>query len=175
MAGGPQISSRKARERLSSHGSRKDELILLCGDFSKSDAGLTNRVRGRRISSAPITGWEQFWSLGGTAFAGDRRIQPGKPRHATPGKQCNTSTRSHFAQSIDQALSSLSEVNAELVRLVVKGLHNDEIGRATGINERTVRSRLSDLYRHFEVTNRTELVGLLIEHGKQLEAAGLMK
>jgi DNA-binding CsgD family transcriptional regulator len=62
-------------------------------------------------------------------------------------------------------LNTLSPVNAELVRLVAKGLRNPEIERATGMKRRTIRAHLSDLFRQFDVTNRTELIGALIELG----------
>lgn len=58
---------------------------------------------------------------------------------------------------------SLSAGHLELVRLVAKGLRNAEIERVTGIKARTVRAHLSELYRQFDVTNRTELIGTLLE------------
>ncbi len=60
-------------------------------------------------------------------------------------------------------LRPLSPENAQLLRLVAKGLRNPEIEQATGMKRRTVRAHLSDLFRQFEVTNRTELVGVLVE------------
>ncbi len=61
-------------------------------------------------------------------------------------------------------LLGLSPKDAELIRLVAKGLRNCEIEHATGMKARTVRAHLSDLFRQFDVTNRTELIGALIEN-----------
>lgn len=83
--------------------------------------------------------------------------------------------RFHAAKGVENTLQMLSPVNAELVRLVAKGLRNTEIGRATGMKPRTVRARLSELYRQFEVTNRTELVGVLIELDRQIDPEPMVR
>jgi DNA-binding CsgD family transcriptional regulator len=63
----------------------------------------------------------------------------------------------------------LSPVNAEIVELVARGFKNPEIERATGMKRRTIRAHLSELYRQFKVTNRTELVAALM--GRRLTQA----
>jgi len=49
-----------------------------------------------------------------------------------------------------------------VLQLVTKGLRNSEIGEQLGISERSVKSYLSQLFLIFDVTNRTELVGVVL-------------
>jgi len=55
---------------------------------------------------------------------------------------------------------SLSQKQRDVLELCAKGLHNAEIGRALGISERTVRGYIGQLFLIFDVSNRTELVGV---------------
>ena len=86
------------------------------------------------------------------------------------GKEGFIATGMSLLGHVEATWPMLSPVNAQLVRLVAKGLRNPEIEQATGMKVRTVRAHLSELYRQFEVTNRTELVGALIERGIFSEA-----
>jgi DNA-binding NarL/FixJ family response regulator len=54
----------------------------------------------------------------------------------------------------------LTEHHQEILLLISKGLHNGEIARQLGLSERTVKGYVSQLLLIFDVTNRTELVGL---------------
>jgi DNA-binding NarL/FixJ family response regulator len=49
----------------------------------------------------------------------------------------------------------------EVLRLLCKGLRNAEIGAQLGISERSVKGYVSQLFLIFEVSNRTELAGLI--------------
>lgn len=55
----------------------------------------------------------------------------------------------------------LTEREAQLVPLVRQGLSNKAMARELAIAPSTVKTHLDNLYRKFEVTNRTELVGRL--------------
>lgn len=58
-----------------------------------------------------------------------------------------------------------------VLQLLCKGLTNPEIARLMGIKERTVKYYVSQLFSMFEVTNRTELAGLLANRGLEGPAA----
>jgi DNA-binding NarL/FixJ family response regulator len=51
----------------------------------------------------------------------------------------------------------LSERERDVVRLVVAGLSNDEIGRELGIARKTVETHLAHLYERYECRSRAEL------------------
>jgi DNA-binding NarL/FixJ family response regulator len=51
----------------------------------------------------------------------------------------------------------------EVLHLVSKGLRNAEIGHQLGLTERSVKGYVSQLLLIFDVTNRTELVGLFVD------------
>ncbi len=56
----------------------------------------------------------------------------------------------------DSAPPALTPRRLEVLRLVARGLTNDEIGQILGISRLTVKSHLSALFTSLEVTNRTE-------------------
>ncbi|MGH2445956.1 MAG: response regulator transcription factor [Candidatus Limnocylindria bacterium] len=60
---------------------------------------------------------------------------------------------------------SLSDREREVVRLVVDGASNDEIGTRLGISSRTVESHLRRLFERHGVASRTELASRAIREG----------
>jgi DNA-binding NarL/FixJ family response regulator len=72
------------------------------------------------------------------------------------------------AEDLEFALLDLPDRQVELIRLLAKGLRNHEIANALGIATRTVKALLSALFIRYDVTNRTELLGLLMEEGHSL-------
>lgn len=60
---------------------------------------------------------------------------------------------------------ALSPREREVVRLVVDGASNDEIGAALGISSRTVESHLRRLFERLEVVSRTELAARALREG----------
>jgi DNA-binding NarL/FixJ family response regulator len=60
---------------------------------------------------------------------------------------------------------SLSEREREVLRLVVEGASNDEIGARLGISSRTVESHLRRLFERHDVASRTELAARAIREG----------
>jgi DNA-binding NarL/FixJ family response regulator len=58
-------------------------------------------------------------------------------------------------------LADLTYRQLTVLRLVCKGLRNSEIASHIGLAERTVKTYVKDLFLIFDVTNRTELAGLL--------------
>jgi DNA-binding CsgD family transcriptional regulator len=69
------------------------------------------------------------------------------------------------AEDLEYALSGLHPRQADIIRMLAKGLRNHEIGATLGLSSRTVKAILSSLYLRYDVTNRTELLGLLMEQG----------
>jgi DNA-binding CsgD family transcriptional regulator len=69
------------------------------------------------------------------------------------------------AEDLEYALSGLRTRHADIIRMMAKGLRNHEIANSLGLSSRTVKAILSSLYLHYDVTNRTELLGLLMEQG----------
>lgn len=60
---------------------------------------------------------------------------------------------------------SLTEREREVVRRVVEGASNDEIGAQLGISSRTVESHLRRLFERHDVASRTELAARAIREG----------
>lgn len=60
---------------------------------------------------------------------------------------------------------TLSEREREVLRLVVDGASNDEIGARLGISSRTVESHLRRLFERHDTASRTELASRAIREG----------
>jgi DNA-binding NarL/FixJ family response regulator len=63
------------------------------------------------------------------------------------------------------AISRVTEREREVVRLVVAGRTNDEIGLALGIGAKTVESHLRRLFERFGLASRTELAARALREG----------
>lgn len=57
----------------------------------------------------------------------------------------------------------------DVIRLVAKGFDNMRISRELGIDERTVRSHVSDILTRWNATNRTQAANIARHHGLVLE------
>jgi len=62
-------------------------------------------------------------------------------------------------------LARLSERELDVVRLVVDGRSNDEIGTRLGIGPKTVESHLRRLFERFDLASRTELATRALREG----------
>jgi DNA-binding NarL/FixJ family response regulator len=62
-------------------------------------------------------------------------------------------------------LARLSERELDVVRLVVDGRSNDEIGARLGIGPKTVESHLRRLFERFDIASRTELATRALREG----------
>jgi DNA-binding NarL/FixJ family response regulator len=64
-----------------------------------------------------------------------------------------------------QGLARLSRRELDVVRLVVDGRSNDEIGARLGIGPKTVESHLRRLFERFDLASRTELATRALREG----------
>jgi DNA-binding NarL/FixJ family response regulator len=55
-------------------------------------------------------------------------------------------------------IKPLTEREAEILRLIAKGLSNSEVARVVSLSVATVRTHLEHIYEKLEVTNRVEAV-----------------
>lgn len=63
--------------------------------------------------------------------------------------------------SLPQRLSSLTERQRDILRLLIHGLSNKEIGRRLKLSHFTVRNHVSQLLRQLDVPSRKAVVALL--------------
>jgi DNA-binding NarL/FixJ family response regulator len=63
------------------------------------------------------------------------------------------------------AFPRLSAREQDVVRLVVDGRTNDEIGAALGIGSKTVETHLARVFERFDIASRTELAARVIREG----------
>lgn len=62
-------------------------------------------------------------------------------------------------------IQGLTEREREVLKLLVAGMTNKEIGKRLGIQEVTVKLHLRGIFRKFQVTNRTQALRIAIQHG----------
>jgi DNA-binding NarL/FixJ family response regulator len=70
-----------------------------------------------------------------------------------------------FAVRPRQAPERVSPRELDVIRLVVEGRSNDEVGAALGIGVKTVETHLRRLFERFSVGSRTELAARAIREG----------
>jgi NarL family two-component system response regulator LiaR len=70
------------------------------------------------------------------------------------------SRHSQFAERF-----ALTEMEVKIMRLVIEGLSNEEIGQITQLARETIKGHLKSLFRKLEVKNRTEAAVLAVREG----------
>jgi len=68
-------------------------------------------------------------------------------------------------ESDEGPIQGLTEREREVLKLLVAGLTNKEIGKRLGIQEVTVKLHLRGIFRKFQVTNRTQALRIAIQSG----------
>ncbi len=68
-------------------------------------------------------------------------------------------------KAIKPAESNLNERDLEVLRLLVEGLTNQDIGNRLSISEKTVRNRLSLIFRKLHLENRTQAALYALKEG----------
>lgn len=67
--------------------------------------------------------------------------------------------------ALPEMISALADKDIEILRLLGVGKTNQEIALDLGVTEKTIRNRLSMVFRQIGVSNRTEAALFVIEHG----------
>jgi DNA-binding NarL/FixJ family response regulator len=70
-----------------------------------------------------------------------------------------------FGVRPDRSRPRVSARELDVVRLVVEGRSNDEVGAALGIGVKTVETHLRRMFERFEVASRTELTARALREG----------
>ena len=83
-----------------------------------------------------------------TVYEGEKFIQPS----LTPMLNAGLISRAE----IDPKLNELTRREMEILKLIVEGLFNKEIGLKLDISERTVKNHISSIFKKIEVSDRTQ-------------------
>jgi two-component system, NarL family, nitrate/nitrite response regulator NarL len=71
---------------------------------------------------------------------------------------------------VQNALTTLTERERQIMRLVSEGLSNKEIGRRLNISDGTIKVHLHHIFRKLEISNRTVLAALAIAQNDRASA-----
>jgi two-component system nitrate/nitrite response regulator NarL len=89
-----------------------------------------------------------------------REIAEGQQRlPVLPSEQAISRGQSAFAEN---ALTTLTDRERQIMRLVSEGLSNKEIGRRLNIADGTIKVHLHNIFQKLEISNRTVLAALAI-------------
>jgi len=61
-------------------------------------------------------------------------------------------------------ITRLTEFELDILRLVAQGLSNEEVGLQLDLAEKTVRNRLTGIFKKLRVTNRVQAVLYALRH-----------
>jgi RNA polymerase sigma factor (sigma-70 family) len=75
----------------------------------------------------------------------------------------------------DEAISTLTKRETEILKLVAEGLTNEEIGKKIFISEKTVKTHLTNIFDKLKVNNRFKAALLIMGHGNNPDSATLSR
>jgi RNA polymerase sigma factor (sigma-70 family) len=75
----------------------------------------------------------------------------------------------------DDAISTLTKRETEILKLVAEGLTNEEIGKKIFISEKTVKTHLTNIFDKLKVNNRFKAALLIMGHGNSPESSTLSR
>lgn len=73
--------------------------------------------------------------------------------------------------SYDDAISTLTKRETEILKLVAEGLTNEEIGKKIFISEKTVKTHLTNIFDKLKVNNRFKAALLIMGHSNNPESS----
>lgn len=73
--------------------------------------------------------------------------------------------------TVDDAISTLTRRETEILKLVAEGLTNEEIGKKIFISEKTVKTHLTNIFDKLKVNNRFKAALLIMGHAAAPEAS----
>lgn len=77
--------------------------------------------------------------------------------------------------SYDDAISTLTRRETEILKLVAEGLTNEEIGKKIFISEKTVKTHLTNIFDKLKVNNRFKAALLIMGHRDNPESSTLSR
>jgi two-component system response regulator DegU len=77
--------------------------------------------------------------------------------------------------SYDDAISTLTKRETEILKLVAEGLTNEEIGKKIFISEKTVKTHLTNIFDKLKVNNRFKAALLIMGHANKSEASTISR
>jgi len=77
--------------------------------------------------------------------------------------------------SYDDAISTLTKRETEILKLVAEGLTNEEIGKKIFISEKTVKTHLTNIFDKLKVNNRFKAALLIMGHANKPEASTISR
>ena len=75
------------------------------------------------------------------------------------------------ATVVDDAISTLTKRETEILKLVAEGLTNEEIGKKIFISEKTVKTHLTNIFDKLKVNNRFKAALLIMGHAAASETS----
>jgi RNA polymerase sigma factor (sigma-70 family) len=75
----------------------------------------------------------------------------------------------------DDAISTLTKRETEILKLVAEGLTNEEIGKKIFISEKTVKTHLTNIFDKLKVNNRFKAALLIMGHGNNPESSAVSR
>jgi DNA-binding NarL/FixJ family response regulator len=85
-------------------------------------------------------------------------LEASAPRDTSPSPSQEPDL--HFAERFE-----LTQMEFKILRLVIEGLSNEEIGQITQLARETIKGHLKSLFRKLDVKNRTEAAVLAVRDG----------
>ncbi len=83
----------------------------------------------------------------------------------------NAQMHTSVETSTNEAVSTLTKRELEILRLVAEGLTNEEIGKKIFISEKTVKTHLTNIFDKLKVNNRFKAALLIMGHSEVAESA----
>jgi two-component system response regulator DegU len=77
--------------------------------------------------------------------------------------------------SYNDAISTLTKRETEILKLVAEGMTNEEIGKKIFISEKTVKTHLTNIFDKLKVNNRFKAALLIMGHAKKPESSTISR
>jgi DNA-binding CsgD family transcriptional regulator len=136
--------------------------LLFCGPAGRSRRNL-ELLSKADVRAVDIQSAEELWEVVSATAPDFVALSPETLRRVLSQKTEPVGS----AEELECALWGLPARQADIIRMITKGLSNREIATSLGLSTATVKVFLTSLYLRYEVANRTELLGVLMELGHQ--------
>jgi two-component system, NarL family, nitrate/nitrite response regulator NarL len=130
-------------------------LVFFTASDEECELVLATAADGYNIISKDVTAKVLVQSLS--------RVAEGQPLLPLPSSAQAVSPEKNAIR--ENALTTLTERERQIMRLVSEGLSNKEIGRRLNITDGTIKVHLHHIFQKLEISNRTELAAFVISQG----------